>query len=548
MRSHIKTYGIYGSSLILIIIISLLVYQIVQVQKTDAARINLMGRQRMLTQKLSKEILLYADGKISKKEPQKTMDLFESSLKVLINGGNIPVDLKFQSYRLLPKMTHDDRKKEFLQINEKWQNFKSNALQFLENRNSTSLLFIVNRNVDMLIIIDQMVLYLQTVSEKNDKMIRSVLFAIVLSIIFFLFTALARKATQFKRASQHIRKLESIFPICSGCKKIRVENGNAKNQDSWQQLEEYLYQTRNMNFSHGLCPECVKSLYPDSHIFDDHSEINNQPRPDNESASDQNASTTVDHPAIVTSSNTPEEIEKAEGMDTVLLIEDEEMVSEVEQKMLEMIGYRVLTAKTGKEAIAFANNYDEDIDIALLDLGLPDMTGKEVYFKLINARPDLKVFICSGFNVHGHAQEILNAGARAFIQKPFAIKELYRTLKYNVERRKNDRFKVEGDVVITIPSSQHIVKYKIVDISMGGVSFLDNENFVFSRESSEIAIKIAGSNFFLENITGKMISDQAIENVVSLNHEKIKRISLQFSELNPSQTTQLEYLIQNQAA
>ncbi len=114
---------------------------------------------------------------------------------------------------------------------------------------------------------------------------------------------------------------------------------------------------------------------------------------------------------------------------TLLVIEDEDVVIDVIGPMLERLGYSILVAKTGTEAIEIARTFDGDIDLAILDIVLPDMGGKEVYPLIMEARPDMKVIVCSGYSLDGPGQEILDAGAQAFIQKPFSLKTLSEKLK-----------------------------------------------------------------------------------------------------------------------
>ena len=116
------------------------------------------------------------------------------------------------------------------------------------------------------------------------------------------------------------------------------------------------------------------------------------------------------------------------GIGTILIIDDEDIVMDVVRAMLEKLGYRVLEAKTGKEAINIAENFDEDIDLALLDIKLPDMDGGRVHSLIREVRPDLKVIVCSGYSLDGPAQEILKAGGQDFMQKPFSISVLSRKL------------------------------------------------------------------------------------------------------------------------
>ncbi|MDY7031411.1 MAG: PAS domain S-box protein [Thermodesulfobacteriota bacterium] len=106
---------------------------------------------------------------------------------------------------------------------------------------------------------------------------------------------------------------------------------------------------------------------------------------------------------------------------TVLVIEDEEMVMEVSREMLKVLGHRVLEARTGREAIDMILNFDGEIDLALLDIKLPDMDGGEIYPLIKEARPDMKVLVCSGYSLDNPIEELLISGVQGFIQKPFSF-------------------------------------------------------------------------------------------------------------------------------
>jgi len=121
--------------------------------------------------------------------------------------------------------------------------------------------------------------------------------------------------------------------------------------------------------------------------------------------------------------------ELRKGTGTILLIEDELAVIETLRKLLERLGYNVLEAKTGKEAIRLARAYDGEIDLAILDVFLPDMNGNKIYPLLKEFRPNLKVLVFSGYSIEGPAQEILDAGAHGFVQKPVSVEKLSEKLK-----------------------------------------------------------------------------------------------------------------------
>ena len=127
------------------------------------------------------------------------------------------------------------------------------------------------------------------------------------------------------------------------------------------------------------------------------------------------------------------EIELNTGKGTILMIEDEEVVVDVTRAMLAMLGYRVMAAETGKEAVHMAKTFDGQIDLALLDIKLPDLEGGKVYPLIMEARPDLKVIVFSGYAIDGPARKILDAGAQDFIQKPFPLATLSEKLKKVLE-------------------------------------------------------------------------------------------------------------------
>lgn len=94
-----------------------------------------------------------------------------------------------------------------------------------------------------------------------------------------------------------------------------------------------------------------------------------------------------------------------------------------------------MVAKTGKDAIHIAETFDGDIDLALLDIKLPDMDGGKVYPLIMKARPNLKVIVFSGYSIDGPARKILDAGAQDFIQKPFSLAVLSQKLRVILDEK-----------------------------------------------------------------------------------------------------------------
>jgi CheY-like chemotaxis protein len=113
-----------------------------------------------------------------------------------------------------------------------------------------------------------------------------------------------------------------------------------------------------------------------------------------------------------------------QGDGTALIVEDEHLVLDVNRTIVEKLGYRALEARSGREALDIAENYNGSIDFVLLDVILPDMGGNQIYPKLKQLRPGVKVIVCSGFSLDGPAREILDAGAECFLPKPFTVAAL----------------------------------------------------------------------------------------------------------------------------
>ena len=117
------------------------------------------------------------------------------------------------------------------------------------------------------------------------------------------------------------------------------------------------------------------------------------------------------------------------GSGTILLVDDEEMIIDVGAQVLKKLGYEVLTARHGKQAVEVYQQNSQRIAIVILDLIMPEMGGSETYDRLKEIDPDVKVLLSSGYSLGGQATEILNRGCDGFIQKPFSLKDLSQKLR-----------------------------------------------------------------------------------------------------------------------
>jgi len=117
------------------------------------------------------------------------------------------------------------------------------------------------------------------------------------------------------------------------------------------------------------------------------------------------------------------------GSETVLFVDDEDMITEVAEELLQQLGYKVLIAGGGKEAMEIYEKNKERIDLVILDMIMPNMGGGDIYDRLKDINPKVKVLLSSGYSVDGRATEILDRGCNGFIQKPFKTKALSQKLR-----------------------------------------------------------------------------------------------------------------------
>lgn len=131
--------------------------------------------------------------------------------------------------------------------------------------------------------------------------------------------------------------------------------------------------------------------------------------------------------------DTPEEI-PAGGSETVLLAEDDEAVRVLVKQVLEGAGYTVVTANDGSHALDVLKDYPGHIDLAILDVVMPNMGGHEAYQKMRAEHPDLKAFFASGYSEDAiHKNFVLEDGL-TLIQKPYTQKDLLKTVREVLSR------------------------------------------------------------------------------------------------------------------
>lgn len=115
----------------------------------------------------------------------------------------------------------------------------------------------------------------------------------------------------------------------------------------------------------------------------------------------------------------------AGGNESILIVEDEEMLRELAREILTDCGYRTLEATSGRQALEIWKEHGEQIDLLLTDMVMPEgVSGVELAEKLVTDKPDLKVVFMSGYTSDDISPELLQRNNASFIQKPYGHAEL----------------------------------------------------------------------------------------------------------------------------
>lgn len=129
------------------------------------------------------------------------------------------------------------------------------------------------------------------------------------------------------------------------------------------------------------------------------------------------------------------DITTPKGKATVLLVEDEEHMLHLLEKILSKHGYKVLKASDGETAIRTYKRHKENIDVVMLDIGLPKIAGPDVLLKIKQEKPDVKVVIASGYLEPELRSDIDRAGVRYFLHKPYMLDEVVKIFQTVIEEK-----------------------------------------------------------------------------------------------------------------
>jgi two-component system, cell cycle sensor histidine kinase and response regulator CckA len=124
----------------------------------------------------------------------------------------------------------------------------------------------------------------------------------------------------------------------------------------------------------------------------------------------------------------------AKGCETILLVDDEDSVIEVTKELLKVLGYKIISVNSGADAIEIFRVKNSEIDLVILDMVMPELSGNKTFDALKAIDPQVKVILSSGYSISGEAAEIMKKGCRAFIQKPFNIGDISKKIRETLEK------------------------------------------------------------------------------------------------------------------
>jgi len=265
--SSIYPFLLYGFTGVIIVLYSMVIYTYVRMQIDDSVRINYGGRLRMLTQKITKDVILYRYGVSPRAQIEDSISVFNESIHAITHGGSVPLNAQRTEFKRMSPMD-DPRSHELLdRAIEEWDPFKYHVIQFLERKDDASYGYIIEHNEKLLDTIDRAVIAIQVHTNQDQRVLAIVITAGIAAIFVMLLYNFLKQVRRYRIASSRLAEIELLLPICANCKKIRTNNEHPFDPRSWTTIEEYLIENKDM-----ICPDCMTKLYPNLPVEKDKSE------------------------------------------------------------------------------------------------------------------------------------------------------------------------------------------------------------------------------------------------------------------------------------
>jgi len=117
-----------------------------------------------------------------------------------------------------------------------------------------------------------------------------------------------------------------------------------------------------------------------------------------------------------------------EGEGLILVVDDEKAMRETAREILTTCGYRILIAVNGRDGVKQFRKHHREIEAVLLDMAMPEMSGKEAYLRMKEIDPDIRVILTSGFRQDERVEDVLDLGVKEFVQKPYTLEKLAKAM------------------------------------------------------------------------------------------------------------------------
>lgn len=237
------------------------------------------------------------------------------------------------------------------------------------------------------------------------------------------------------------------------------------------------------------------------------------------------------------------------GEERILLVDDEEMITDTIRLVLEQLGYNVTFFYNSQKAFEEFKLKPYDYDLIITDMVMPDMTGDILAKKIRSIRHNIPIIMSTGYNEKINADKARELGIREIIAKPVRMNNLAQTVRkvldsVSVDRRKSSRYIADGNTFV-IPNSDSNIRFDIIDISEKGLAFRYYRNGESIKDFDKLSIMTADEKFIMDDISYKTVSDIELFKDLNSLDVSIRRRGIQFDLLTPLQQKMLGYFIEN---
>ena len=220
--------------------------------------------------------------------------------------------------------------------------------------------------------------------------------------------------------------LATRFPHPENAPYVRIairDTGEGMNQETLRHVYEPFFTTRDHTMATGLGLSVVYGIVASHKGFIDIT-----------SAPGGGTTVMLFFPLEARAAQAPPAVRQVEavhpgGKETILVVEDEEMLRSLVREVLTRAGYRVIEAEDGDEGVRVFKLHQEDIHLVLMDLGLPKRSGDEVFVSLRSIRPDVRVIFSTGYVKKEKTEELMQLGALGVVYKPFTVMDMLATIR-----------------------------------------------------------------------------------------------------------------------